>query len=90
MPWLHWTANSSIAAESAMKYFILGAIASGSLLYGISWVYGVTGSLEFNEIANAIQVNSEMNALPLWFGMAFVIVGIAFKFGAVPFHMWAA
>ena len=80
--------NSSIAAESAMKYFILGAIASGSLLYGISWVYGVTGSLEFNEIANAIQVNSEINALPLWFGMAFVIVGIAFKFGAVPFHMW--
>ena len=57
-------------------------------MYGISWVYGVTGSLEFNEIANAIQVNSEMNALPLWFGMAFVIVGIAFKFGAVPFHMW--
>ena len=49
--------NSSIAAESAMKYFILGAIASGSLLYGISWVYGVTGSLEFNEIANAIQRN---------------------------------
>tara|TARA_Y100000590_G_scaffold192964_1_gene219315 strand:- start:102 stop:1547 length:1446 start_codon:yes stop_codon:yes gene_type:complete len=80
--------NSSIAAESAMKYFILGAIASGSLLYGISWVYGVTGSLEFNEIANAIQRNPEINALPLWFGMAFVIVGIAFKFGAVPFHMW--
>ncbi len=80
--------NSSIAAESAMKYFILGAIASGSLLYGISWVYGVTGSLEFNEIANAIQDNPEINALPLWFGMAFVIVGIAFKFGAVPFHMW--
>ena len=80
--------NSSIAAESAMKYFILGAIASGSLLYGISWVYGVTGSLEFNEIADAIQANPEMNALPLWFGMAFVIVGIAFKFGAVPFHMW--
>ena len=80
--------NSSIAAESAMKYFILGAIASGSLLYGISWVYGVTGSLEFNEIANAIETNPGVNALPLWFGMAFVIVGIAFKFGAVPFHMW--
>ncbi len=80
--------NSSIAAESAMKYFILGAIASGSLLYGISWVYGVTGALEFNEIALAIENNSELNALPLWFGMAFVIVGIAFKFGAVPFHMW--
>ena len=80
--------NSSIAAESAMKYFILGAIASGSLLYGISWIYGVTGSLEFNEIALAIVEDSSLNSLPLWFGMAFVVVGIAFKFGAVPFHMW--
>ena len=80
--------NSSIAAESAMKYFILGAIASGSLLYGISWIYGVTGSLEFNEIALAISQDSSLNSLPLWFGMAFVVVGIAFKFGAVPFHMW--
>ncbi|MDB2544412.1 NADH-quinone oxidoreductase subunit NuoN [Woeseiaceae bacterium] len=80
--------NSSIAAESAMKYFILGAIASGSLLYGISWIYGVTGSLEFNEIALSISQDSSLNSLPLWFGMAFVVVGIAFKFGAVPFHMW--
>jgi len=80
--------NSSIAAESAMKYFILGAIASGSLLYGISWIYGVTGSLEFNEIALVISQDSSLNSLPLWFGMAFVVVGIAFKFGAVPFHMW--
>jgi NADH-quinone oxidoreductase subunit N len=80
--------KSSIAAESAMKYFILGAIASGSLLYGISWIYGVTGSLEFNEIALAISQDSSLNSLPLWFGMAFVVVGIAFKFGAVPFHMW--
>jgi NADH-quinone oxidoreductase subunit N len=80
--------NSSIAAESAMKYFILGAIASGSLLYGISWIYGVTGSLEFNEIALAISQDSSLNSLPLWFGMAFVVVGIACKFGAVPFHMW--
>jgi NADH-quinone oxidoreductase subunit N len=79
--------NSSIAAESAMKYFVLGAIASGSLLYGISWVYGVTGSLEFDAIAAAVQ-NDEINSMPLWFGMAFMIVGIAFKFGAVPFHMW--
>ena len=79
--------NSAIAAESAMKYFVLGAIASGSLLYGISWVYGVTGSLEFDAIAAAVQ-NDEVNAMPLWFGMAFMIVGIAFKFGAVPFHMW--
>jgi len=57
-------------------------------LYGISWIYGMTGSLEFNEIALAIAENPSLNSLPLWFGMAFVVVGIAFKFGAVPFHMW--
>ena len=79
--------NNATSAESAMKYFVLGAIASGSLLYGISWVYGLTGSLEFDAIATAVQ-NPEINSMPLWFGMAFVIVGIAFKFGAVPFHMW--
>jgi NADH-quinone oxidoreductase subunit N len=75
------------SAESAMKYFVLGAIASGSLLYGISWVYGLTGSLRFDEIAIAVQ-DPAINSMPLWFGMAFMIVGIAFKFGAVPFHMW--
>ncbi len=76
------------SAEAAMKYFILGAIASGCLLYGISWVYGVTGSLQFHEIAAAISADPSLNNLPLWFGLAFLIVGIAFKFGAVPFHMW--
>jgi len=76
------------SAESAMKYFILGAIASGCLLYGISWVYGVTGSLQFHEIAAAISADASLNSLPMWFGLAFLIVGIAFKFGAVPFHMW--
>jgi NADH-quinone oxidoreductase subunit N len=76
------------AAESAMKYFVLGAIASGALLYGISWVYGVTGSLQFDEIALALSADPALNNLPLWFGLAFLIVGIAFKFGAVPFHMW--
>jgi NADH-quinone oxidoreductase subunit N len=80
--------DSVRAAESAMKYFVLGAIASGSLLYGISWVYGVTGSLQFDEIAAAIHRDPGINAMPLWFGMAFMIVGIAFKFGAVPFHTW--
>jgi len=79
--------KSATSAESAMKYFVLGAIASGCLLYGISWVYGITGSLEFDGIAAAVQ-NDEINSMPLWFGMAFMIVGIAFKFGAVPFHMW--
>jgi NADH-quinone oxidoreductase subunit N len=80
--------NNATAAESAMKYFVLGAIASGSLLYGISWVYGVTGTLMFDEIALAIAADPGLNNLPLWFGLAFLIVGIAFKFGAVPFHMW--
>ena len=80
--------NNASSAEAAMKYFVLGAIASGALLYGISWIYGTTGSLQFHEIAQAIQERPEINDLPLWFGLAFVIVGIAFKFGAVPFHMW--
>ncbi|MCJ7592938.1 MAG: NADH-quinone oxidoreductase subunit NuoN [Woeseiaceae bacterium] len=80
--------NNVTSAEAAMKYFILGAIASGCLLYGISWVYGVTGSLQFHEIAAAISTDPSLNNLPLWFGLAFLIVGIAFKFGAVPFHMW--
>tara|TARA_Y100000389_G_C17415108_1_gene493225 strand:- start:94 stop:1527 length:1434 start_codon:yes stop_codon:yes gene_type:complete len=80
--------NNVTSAESAMKYFILGAIASGCLLYGISWIYGVTGSLNFNEISLNISSNPALNSLPLWFGLSFLIVGIGFKFGAVPFHMW--
>ena len=79
--------NSASAAESAMKYFVLGAIASGSLLYGISWIYGLTGSLQFDEIAAAVQ-SGDADGMPLYFGLAFLITGIAFKFGAVPFHMW--
>ena len=80
--------NDSNSSEAAMKYFVLGAIASGALLYGISWVYGVTGTLDFATMAAAITTDPAMNSLPLWFGLAFLIVGIAFKFGAVPFHMW--
>ena len=76
------------SAEAAMKYFVLGAIASGALLYGISWIYGVTGSIQFDIIAEVIANDPSVNGLPLWFGLAFLIVGIAFKFGAVPFHMW--
>jgi NADH-quinone oxidoreductase subunit N len=79
--------KSAIAAESAMKYFVLGAIASGSLLYGISWIYGLTGSLQFDEVAAAIRAG-EASGTPLYFGLAFITVGIAFKFGAVPFHLW--
>ena len=80
--------NNVTSAEAAMKYFVLGSIASGALLYGISWIYGVTGSIQFDEIAAVISSDPSVNGLPLWFGLAFVIVGIAFKFGAVPFHMW--
>jgi NADH-quinone oxidoreductase subunit N len=80
--------NNAASAESAMKFFVLGAIASGALLYGISWIYGMTGSLQFHEIAEAISTKPEINGMPIWFGLAFVIVGIGFKFGAVPFHMW--
>jgi NADH-quinone oxidoreductase subunit N len=79
--------ESGIAAESAMKYFVLGAISSGALLYGFSIVYGVTGTLQLDELAVAIREVGPAN-LGLIFGLAFIIVGIAFKFGAVPFHMW--
>src|ERR1700691_380669 len=80
--------DSGIAAESAIKYFVLGSIASGTLLYGMSIVYGVTGSLELAEIATAVRSAGIGDNIGLLFGIAFLIVGIGFKFGAVPFHMW--
>ena len=79
--------ESGIAAESAMKYFVLGAIASGMLLYGMSMIYGVTGSLSLDVIATRVSVLGASN-IGLAFGLAFIVVGVAFKFGAVPFHMW--
>ncbi len=79
--------DSKTAPEAAMKYFVLGAIASGMLLYGISMIYGLTGSLNLLTIAERINVNST-NHMYLVYGMIFLIVGIAFKLGAVPFHMW--
>ena len=80
--------DSGIAAESAIKYFVLGSMASGTLLYGMSIVYGVTGSLEIAEIASAVRNTGIGSNIGLMFGVAFLIVGIGFKFGAVPFHMW--
>ncbi len=77
--------DSSLAAEAGMKYFVLGAIASGTLLYGMSMIYGITGSLELGAIATAVQGNT---SLGLVLGVVFVVVAVAFKFGAVPFHMW--
>ena len=79
--------DDGIAAESAMKYFVLGAIASGALLYGISILYGVTGSFLLDGIAAAVG-GGDAPAIGLLFGLAFIVVGVAFKFGAVPFHMW--
>src|SRR5277367_1247078 len=80
--------DSGIAAESAIKYFVLGSMASGTLLYGMSIVYGVTGSLELAEIARAVGNAGIGDNIGLLFGIAFLIVGVGFKFGAVPFHMW--
>src|SRR6266481_4005796 len=79
--------ESGIAAESAIKYFVLGSLASGTLLYGMSIVYGVTGNLELAAIAGAVN-NGLGGNVGLVFGIAFLIVGVGFKFGAVPFHMW--
>ncbi len=79
--------DSSSASEAAMKYFVLGALASGMLLYGISTIYGLSGSLQLNDIAAAINSDS-INQSFLVFGMIFIIIGIAFKLGAAPFHMW--
>lgn len=79
--------ESGIAAESGIKYFVLGSMASGTLLYGMSIVYGVTGSLELAAIAEAVHSGLGGN-VGLVFGIAFLIVGVGFKFGAVPFHMW--
>jgi NADH-quinone oxidoreductase subunit N len=79
--------DSSIATEAAMKYFVLGALASGMLLYGMSMVYGVTGSLSLGDIAISLQDGTDLR-IPLVFGIVFIVAGLAFKLGAVPFHMW--
>ncbi len=79
--------DSAVATEAAMKYFVLGAIASGMLLYGMSMLYGVTGSLEISAVSRAIT-KMKADDVILIFGLVFVIAGLAFKVGAVPFHMW--
>jgi len=79
--------DSAVATEAAMKYFVLGALASGMLLYGLSMLYGATGSLELNRVAYAIS-HSQANPTLAALGLVFVVAGLAFKLGAVPFHMW--
>jgi len=77
--------DSGVAAESAIKYFVLGAIASGALLYGMSLIYGLTGTLNLEEIA--VKLHSP-SSLGVTLGLVFIVVAVAFKLGAVPFHMW--
>ena len=79
--------DSKRATEAAMKYFTLGALASGLLLYGMSMIYGATGSLEIEGVAQALYHGQSEKAV-LVFGLVFLVAGIAFKLGLVPFHMW--
>lgn len=75
------------STEAAMKYFVLGALASGFLLYGMSMMYGATRSLDLPDVFNAIQTG-QINVTVLTFGVVFIVAGLAFKLGVVPFHMW--
>jgi NADH-quinone oxidoreductase subunit N len=77
--------DSGISAESAMKYFVLGAIASGALLYGMSLIYGLTGTLDLGELAVRLSLPTSLGVV---MGVVFIVVAVAFKLGAVPFHMW--
>ena len=79
--------DSKLGSEAAMKYFVLGALGSGLLLYGISMIYGATGSIELGVVARAVSEQGIENKI-LVFGIVFLVIGIGFKFGAVPFHMW--
>jgi NADH-quinone oxidoreductase subunit N len=79
--------DNAHAAEAAMKYFVLGALASGMLLYGMSMIYGATGSLNISEVASSL-LNGVQNRPVLVLGLVFIVAGLAFKLGAVPFQMW--
>ncbi|HVC36967.1 MAG TPA: NADH-quinone oxidoreductase subunit N, partial [Gammaproteobacteria bacterium] len=79
--------DSPIASEAAMKYFVLGAIASGTLLYGMSLLYGATGTLDLTRLGMHIAESADIN-IGVLLALGFVIVGLCFKLGAVPFHMW--
>jgi NADH-quinone oxidoreductase subunit N len=79
--------DSVPATEAAMKYFVLGALASGLLLYGMSMIYGATGTLEITAIAERLYMG-QVDKTILVFGLVFLVSGLAFKLGVVPFHMW--
>ena len=79
--------DNAMATEAAMKYFVLGAMASGFLLYGLSMLYGATGSLDIGQVFKAVN-SGQIRHPVLVFGLVFVVAGLAFKLGVVPFHMW--
>jgi len=79
--------DDATATEAAMKYFVLGALASGFLLYGMSMVYGATGHLDLVQVAQVVQAG-QAQQMALVFGVVFLVAGLAFKLGAAPFHMW--
>ncbi|MEQ1536228.1 MAG: NADH-quinone oxidoreductase subunit NuoN [Burkholderiaceae bacterium] len=79
--------DNATASEAAMKYFVLGALASGFLLYGLSMMYGATGSLDIAAVFKAINSGNVKHQV-LVFGLVFIVAGLAFKLGVVPFHMW--
>ena len=79
--------DNATATEAAMKYFVLGALASGFLLYGLSMIYGATGSLDISKVFQAVA-SGQIKHQVLVFGLVFVVAGLAFKLGVVPFHMW--
>lgn len=81
--------TNSDAAEAALKYFVMGAIASGMLLYGFSLLYGATGQLDLQEISNSITANWQNESALISFALVFIVAGVGFKLAAVPFHMWA-
>lgn len=80
--------NSKKSAESGTKYFILGALSSGIILFGISLIYGFTGSIDYNVIGSALNNIEDANKIGIIFGMVFLLAGLAFKISAAPFHMW--
>ncbi|ODV11162.1 MAG: NADH-quinone oxidoreductase subunit N [Rubrivivax sp. SCN 70-15] len=80
--------DHAVSTEAAMKYFVLGALASGFLLYGLSMMYGATGTLAIPRVFEQIATNPAINREVLVFGVVFVVAGLGFKLAAVPFHMW--
>lgn len=80
--------DSGICSEAAIKYFVIGTMATGLLLFGLSMLYGASGSIQLNEVAQAVSNTLNQQRLILILGSVFVVVGVTFKLGAVPFHMW--